>query len=79
MQSGNIDHTAHLLGHYLAERTFGRLVRNDNDLPPEWPGSIDDARQIAAQFADPDECDKLAERVQGQASVAWVQLRAASR
>jgi hypothetical protein len=79
MQSARIDHTAHLLGHYLAERTFGRLVRNDNDLPPEWPGSIDDARQIAAQFADPEERDSLAERVQGQASEAWMQLRAASR
>jgi hypothetical protein len=79
MQSGRIDHTAHLLGHCLAERTLGRLVRNDNYLPPEWPGSIDDARQIAAEFADPDEFDSLAERVQGQASEAWVQLRAASR
>jgi hypothetical protein len=79
MQSAAIDHTAHLLGHYLAERTFGRLVRNDNDIPHEWPGSIDDAREVASQFADPEERDSLAERVQGQASVAWVRLRAASR
>jgi hypothetical protein len=75
MESLKIEHTAHLLGQYLAERTFGRLLRNEYEIPPEWPGSIDDARRLAAEFADAEERDTLAERLQGQASMAWQRLR----
>jgi len=74
MGPDDFDHTAHLLGHCLAERALGLFLRKEQTIPREWEGNADDARSLAAEFADPEDREILARAVLRQAIAAWTSL-----
>jgi hypothetical protein len=67
-----IEHTASLLSHHWAERVYCRLLsRGVRKIPSQWPGTIDEAREVVAEFADAEEREDLASMVQRKASDVW--------
>ena len=75
MRADDMDHTAHLLGHCLAERALGVFLRREHEIPREWEGNAEDARNLAAEFAaDPEDRELLATAVLRQAIAAWTAL-----
>jgi hypothetical protein len=74
MNAHDLEHTARLLGHSLAEHTLGLFLRREHAIPHECPANVDDARTLAAQFADPDDRERLATAVVRQTLAAWAAL-----
>jgi|SwirhirootsSR3_FD_contig_31_22008155_length_298_multi_3_in_0_out_0_1 hypothetical protein len=66
-----IEHTASLLSHHWAERVYCRFLAGGNKIPRKWPGTIDEAREVVAEFADAEEREDLASAVQNKANDVW--------
>jgi hypothetical protein len=66
-----IEHTASLLSHHWAERVYCRFLVGGSKIPSQFPGTIDEARQVVAEFADAEEREDLASMVQSKASDVW--------
>jgi hypothetical protein len=69
-------------GAMWAVRKLRRLVADGNTLPPQWPGTIDEARRLVETFADRlgfAERENLASIVQYTAEWTWADSLDAAR
>jgi hypothetical protein len=70
---------AHCQALYWTELVFGSFVKRGLDLPPDWPGSVEQARLLVAIAAngeiEPSNCERLVDIVQHRARFLWQEFR----
>jgi len=71
---------AHFQALHWAELVFGSFVKRGQELPADWPGSIEQARLLVAIAAKGEleerSCEKLVDIVQHRARFLWQEFRA---
>ena len=70
---------AHSQALYWTELVFGSFVKRGLELPPAWPGSIEQARLLVAVTLkgelEKQSCEKLVDIVQHRAEFLWQEFR----
>src|SRR5688572_615063 len=70
---------AHSQALYWTELVFGSFVKRGQDLPVDWPGSLEQARLLVAIAAngeiDETHCERLVDIVQHRARFLWQEFR----
>jgi hypothetical protein len=70
---------AHHRALYWTELVFGSFRKRGQELPTDWPGSIEQARLLVAIEAkgeiEPRSCERLVDIVQHRARFLWQEFR----
>ncbi len=69
---------AHCHALYWTELVFGSFVKRGQELPPDWPGSVEQARllvTIAANEIEQRHREQLVDIVQHRARFLWQEFR----
>jgi hypothetical protein len=70
---------AHCQALYWTELVFGSFVKRGQELPADWPGSIEQARLLVAIAAhgalEEQRCEQLVDIVQHRARFLWQEFR----
>ncbi len=70
---------AHCQALYWTELVFGTFLKTGQELPTEWPGSVEQARLLVAVAANGEieegHCEQLVDIVQHRARFLWQQFR----
>jgi hypothetical protein len=70
---------AHCQALYWTELVFGAFVKRGQELPTDWPGSVEQARLLVAVAANGEleegHCERLVDIVQHRARFLWQEFR----
>jgi hypothetical protein len=75
----DLEQLAHCQALYWAELVWSSFLSRGQELPPEWPGSVEQARLLVSVSAtgalEPNHCERLVDIVQHRARFLWQEFR----